>query len=116
VAEDRIMFKELWERIMSTEPCFQQAVFNLRTFQLQDFPLADMNEKRLRKAKEFSEDAIREKTCVWEHQATLMLEEDITRELLLYYEAYDTRERSSAVNLCLLISEKSAQTGVLESI
>jgi hypothetical protein len=33
-----------------------------------------------------------------------------------YYEAYDTRERSSAVNLCLLISEKSAQTGVLESI
>ena len=24
------------------------------------------------------------------------------------YEAYDTRERSSAVNLCLLISEKSA--------
>ncbi len=26
----------------------------------------------------------------------------------LSYEAYDTRERSSAVNLCLLISEKSA--------
>ena len=25
-----------------------------------------------------------------------------------YIEAYDTRERSSAVNLCLLISEKSA--------
>jgi hypothetical protein len=25
-----------------------------------------------------------------------------------HYEAYDTRERSSAVNLCLLISEKSA--------
>ena len=81
-AEDRVTFKELWERIMSTEPGFQHAVSNLRTFQLQDFPLADMTEKRLCKAKEFLQDAIRKKARVLEHQATHMLEEDITKELL----------------------------------
>jgi hypothetical protein len=82
VAEDRVLFKELWERIMSSESGFQQAVSSQKTFQLQDFPLADMNEKRLCKAKEFLQDAIRKKARVLEHQATHMLEEDITKELL----------------------------------
>jgi hypothetical protein len=52
VAEDRVMFKELWERIMSTEAA--QAISNVRSFRIQDFPLSehvseDMNEKRLGK-------------------------------------------------------------------
>jgi hypothetical protein len=82
VAEDRVMFQELWDRIMTTEPGFDQAVSNLRCFQIQDFSLADVNEKRLGKVKALFDCAIRKNARVWDYQVTQMREEEMRRELL----------------------------------